>query len=277
MQTSQLNKGKADAGREIKRANLARVRWAGRLLASALVAFASVSAIAAPTTHSLRDYFDGLGASYPVQQLSNEWTFHAGGSGDFLIAPFGQNYYGPVSYQQIGSPVDVGTSGCTPGYCPGNPSTTLATFDGVFVHPGASTTTSAVFRAHQDMVLDSIELWSEMVGNGNNGNGFHVEVSAIVGGNAMAIGSLNFDYSSTLTLKDLRVFTPGWVLHNGDLVQVSYGNNGSYLYDHGNAEVRIVTSDVAGEPGVLPEPGSWALSVLALLGVWGLRRPRRNF
>ena len=228
---------------------------------------------ASAATVSLRDWFDALPAVYPTQQETDRWTFRAGGADGQLIAPSASNYYGPETYQQIGSRVDIGTFGCTPGFCPVDVASTLATFNGVFVHPGSAQPTSAVFRADAAMRLDEIELWSEGVANANNGNGFAVNVSAVIGGVTQAIGSFDFSWATTLHTRDERLFTPGLLLGAGDKVVISYGSNGSYLYDHGNVEAVLRTS-AAGNP--VAEPGTVLLAAAGLIAAAAVRRRARR-
>lgn len=241
------------------------------VLAAAVLALTGAAANAG--TYSLRSWFDAYPGHYPAQSETDTWTFRAGGAGGTLIAPSGANYYGPETYQQIGFAVDAGTNGCTPGFCPANASTTLATFDGVFVHPGSATPTSAVFRADAAMRLDEIELWSEGVGNSNVGNGFAVSVSAVIGGVSQDIASFVFTWASTLTTADHRLYTPGLLLGEGDKLVISYGGNGSYLYDHGNVQAVLRTSAADGGGGSVPEPSA-ALLAGAALGLLGLQRRR---
>lgn len=68
----------------------------------ALLATGSGSALA--DSYNLRTYFESLQPSYPVQAASNQWSFYAGSAiGGSLISPSGANYYGPETYQQIGT------------------------------------------------------------------------------------------------------------------------------------------------------------------------------
>jgi PEP-CTERM motif len=250
---------------------------ATRALAS-LALLAACAAQAAPTTYSLRDYFDGLSDPYPVQQAGNLWTFHKGGSTAAYLPPYGDNYYdyGHVLYQQIGSKTSVGGFGCTPGFCPAIPAQSRATFDGVFVHSGSASATGAVFHIDGDVTLDEITLWSETVVNGNNGNGFDVQLRAIVGNQVHSLDSFVFNFAGTRNTRDERHYTPGLTLHAGDVVEILYGNNGGYLYDHGNVQAFISLSPAnpgGGGQGV-PEPSGLALAGLALAALVGARRQR---
>ncbi|MCB1998580.1 MAG: PEP-CTERM sorting domain-containing protein [Rhodoferax sp.] len=243
-------------------------------ISTAVIALAGAHFDVDAATLSLREWFEAFPGNYPVQSETDTWTFRAGGANGALIPSNGANYrmLSPTNYQQIGALVDTGTHGCTSGFCPGSPATTRATFDGVFVHSGSSTATSAVFRADSAMTLDEIQLWSEGVVNANNGNGFAVSISAIVGGLTQSIGSFNFSWATTQNAKDERLYAPGLSLAAGDLVVISYGNNGSWLYDHGNVDVVLRTS-AADDTNSVPEPSAAALA-LAALGLLGVQRRR---
>ena len=236
-----------------------------RSATAALALFAIGSGSALADTYNLRSYFESLPATYPVQSASNQWSFYAGSAiGGSLISPSGANYYGPETYQQIGSLVDTGTSGYAG-------ASLDATFDGVFVHPGSATPTSVVFRAASATTVTQLKLLSEMVGNGHLGNGFDVLVRSYTTGGYHAVGSFSFDYSSTVSTSLSTIFNTPIALAAGEFIEISYGPAGNYNYDHGNIDVTVTTGAVAAP---VPEPETYAmlLAGLGLLGLGGRHR-----
>ncbi|GEM_PF-1236869 len=238
----------------------------------------SISFQAQAAVIEMRDYFESLGPSYPVQSSTNQWTFQRGDHSGSYLQSIGYTYYDGPSVQQIGAFVNAGSGGCTPGYCGSNPAATLATFNGVFVHPGPAAATAAVFHADTVMAITEIKLWSETIGNAESGNGFNVIVNAVLGGVTQNIGSFNFDYPSTLTNKIETLFLPaGLTLAMGDEIEILYGNRGSYLYDHGNVNAFITTA----APGAsairtVPEPASLALMLAGSCAAAGMRRRKQR-
>jgi hypothetical protein len=233
-----------------------------RLAAAALLGVSAANAQA--NLVSLRAYFDSLPAtSYGAQTGSEIWTFQVGDANGALMTPTADSYVN-VATQSIGSRVTAGERGCSEGYCPADPATTVATFGGVFVHPGEYTTTAAVFHAKSALVIDDIRLWSEMIGNGNRGNGIRVDVLATVSGVSQAIGSFAVTHDGTLTLKDEHVYATAMTLQVGDTLSFLYGNNGAWYFDHGNIEVRLNSHTLA---STVPEPGGLTLLALGLVGL----------
>lgn len=245
-------------------------RWIAKI-ALLTLSFFSVNALA--TTYDMRSYFDSLSTSgYPTQSATDQWTFYAGDTvGGSLIPPAGANYY-YSNYQQIGLLVNTGTFGYTAGH---SAASTLATFDGVFVHPGSSSPTSVVFRAQTAQTVTELKLWSEMVGNGHYGNGLDVTVRSYTGGGYQSIGSFMFDYPTTISTYIETIFSSPITLGAGDFIEFSYGNNGNYLYDHGNINVFVTTGPTGTAGATVPEPGTYTM-ILAGLGLLGFAAHRQK-
>ena len=236
-----------------------------RIAATALFALSIGCTDALADTYNLRDYFEALPASYPVQSAASPWSFYTGSAtGGSLLTPSGASYYSAEPYQQIGMLVDIGTNGYA------GP-TLNATFDGVFIHPGSVNPTSVVFRAASATTVTQLTLWSEMVGNGHAGNGFDVAVRSYTGGGYHAIGSFAFDYGATVNSYIETIFGAPVALAAGEFIEISYGNRGYYDFDHGNIDVTVTTGAIAAP---VPEPETYAMLVagLGLLGVMGRRR-----
>ncbi|MBI5719943.1 MAG: PEP-CTERM sorting domain-containing protein [Burkholderiales bacterium] len=244
-----------------------------RSAATALTLLAA-SAAQASTVYGLRDWLEDLNGVYAPQQAGNPWTFHDGSQAGSLFTTTGVSYGGPVSPQSIGALVDPGQLGCTAGFCGGAVvADTRATFAGTFVHTGSPSATAVVFHADQAMLLDEILLTSEMVQNAHNGNGMEVFARVFIGGVAHDLGQFTVTYGNTTTSALQTVYTPGLTLAAGDTVEIRYDPRGSYLYDHGNVDVRIATSAAATPPQDVPEPASLALVGLGLLAAFRPRRP----
>lgn len=239
--------------------------------AAAVLTLLAAGTAHASTVHGLRDWLDHLNGVYAPQQADNLWTFHNGSQAGNLFTTNGSSYRGPVSPQSIGALVDPGELGCTSGFCGGAvAANTRATFAGTFVHTGSPSATAVVFHASEALLLETIELVSEMVQNAHNGNGMDVFLRVFSGGVAHDLGQFTVTYANTTTAALYNLYTPGLVLAAGDTVEVRYDPRGSYLYDHGNVDVRITTSPAATPPlppqGV-PEPASLALVGLGLLAL----------
>lgn len=114
------------------------------------------------------------------------------------------------------------------------------------------------------MSISEVKLWSETVVNGSNGNGFFVTVNAVLGGVAQNLGTFTFDYASTLTTKNETIYSPvGLSLQTGDMIEILYGDRGSWPYDHGNVNA-FITEGASAPSNSVPEPSSLWLAALAM-------------
>jgi hypothetical protein len=245
-----------------------RARQSAAASLLALCAAVALPAHAQSSTVGLRSYIDSLGASYPAQSAANAWTFRDAGASGPLFGNGGTFYSGFGLYQQVGLKVDTGTLGCTAGFCNVPFADTLATFNGVFVHPGASNATAIVYRFDSAVVLENLRLLTESVQNGAVGNGITVGVDLIRGGVGTPLTSFLVTHAVTVSTALVTELQPGLALQPGDALQILIGGNGNYLYDHYNMDVQITTAPV-------PEPGTAALWA-AGLGVLGLLARRRR-
>lgn len=71
-----------------------------RIAATALFALSIGCTDALADTYNLRDYFEALPASYPVQSAASPWSFYTGSAtGGSLLTPSGASYYSAEPYQ----------------------------------------------------------------------------------------------------------------------------------------------------------------------------------
>lgn len=234
------------------------------VLAATLVAMPAWSQ---SSTHSLLAHFNGPGATYPVQNPGNTWTFRDSSSSGPLFSSSSASYIGAGQYQQAGLLVTPGSMGCSLGYCNVPYADTLATFAGVFVHPGATSPTAVVYRFGAPVLLQDVSLWTESIGNGAYGNGIDISVAVVRGGSSTALTNFIANHASSVSSAQITSLQPALAMQAGDTLQVLYGGNGSYLFDHFNIEVQLTTSPV-------PEPGTVALWLAGMVALGRLMRRR---
>lgn len=232
-------------------------------------ALTSAPAWAQSTTHSMLAHFNSLGATYPALVQSDPWTFRSGSSAGALFTSSTTYYVGTEAAQNIGIKVLTGTAGCTPGFCVVPYNDTLATFDGVFVHPGSSNAVAAVYRFDTPQQLLDLQLWTEGVTNSANGNGMQVTIGVVRSGITTVLDQFVVSHFNTVSTALLTTLQPGLQMLAGDTLQVVYGNNGSYLFDHYNTELQFSTTPI-------PEPATAALWLVGLAGLSRMARSRRQ-
>lgn len=94
-------------------------------------------------------------------------------------------------------------------------------------------------------------------------NGFDVTVNRVVNGITYEIGSFIFSGPSMFE----TIYTNTGMLQAGDMIEILYGNNGDYRFDHGNVNVFITASSTP-----VPIPAAIWLLGSGLIGLIGLRR-----
>lgn len=234
---------------------------------------ASLFATVLPLSHAgfigVYDYLSSLTEPFPAQTGNEPWTFRNGDQSGALMGLYGSNGYGNVgAYAQFSGPA---TTGAGPG---GSAGTNEA--PGVFTHTASSGTTTAVYRADEAFTAQAFVIISELVNNGNQGNGIDLTLRTIINGVAVDRGTITI--ANTLSAQNVFDFGPGGLDFNaGDQVAVMFSARGSYLFDHGWWDIALTEVDRGGGGGTshgVPDGGATAALVLA--GIAGLQLiPRR--
>lgn len=116
------------------------------LILAMLMVFGGIT-LAQATTSEMRDYFETLSSPLSAQSTNNQWTFHNKDHKELFLTPhvylIQYNDYS-TNGSIIGGLVDTGDTNQGVGDA-------LPTFDGIFVHSGASNPTVAVFHAPENM------------------------------------------------------------------------------------------------------------------------------
>lgn len=219
-------------------------------LASAAASACLLTGASASMTN-FRDWVDAN--SFATNSTSNLWYGTTGVGGPLMAG--GESWITPgVQFQ---TPLIGPTT--SPGSDPG--AAGPATFNGVWVHTGASVPAVLMFAPQSDTVIGIVNVHSELITNGLSGNGITISVTTIIGGVETHRGTTTLAGTADDRM-DLFSLGQPRTLQAGDAIRIEFGNNGSYLFDHVNFNVWMT----------VPAPGLGA----ALLGpaLLGLRRRR---
>ena len=133
-----------------------------------------------------------------------------------------------------------------------------ATFDGCWVHPGSGIEAVLVFEPTSPTWIGAVGVQTELIANGLSGNGITISVYSVLSGVSSHLGTTTLtgtdDRTDLFNLPALTLFQPT------DRLQIVFGDNGSYLFDHVNMNAWIT----------VPAPGVTVL--LAGVGLFARRR-----
>lgn len=209
------------------------------------------------------DYMSSLTGPFVAQTGSEKWTFRNGEQNGGLMAVYASNAYGnPGQYAQFGLAAGVGLS---PGGSAG-----VNEAPGIFTHTANSGYTSAVFTADTAFLAQSFTITSELVGNGNVGNGIDLTLRTVNGGNVVDRGTITI--LNTLSGQTVFNFGAGLQFGVGDQVVALFSARGSYLYDHGWWDIALTEIPQTPGSGVPDSTGTLSLLSAVLLIVGFLRR-----
>jgi hypothetical protein len=216
------------------------------------------------------DYMSSLGGTYAAQTGNEKWTFHNGDQNGALMGTYAGSGYGNLgAYAQFSLPAGIGLG----------PSGSAGVNEapGIFTHTASSGFTTAVFHADSAFVAESILFTSELVGNGNQGNGIDLYLRTVVGGNVVNHGSFTMN-NITSAQHAFNFGSSGLAFGVGDEIVVMFDARGSFLYDHGWWDIALqkVTDTTDHGGNTVPETtGTLTLMTLGFLGLVCLRRVRR--
>lgn len=220
-----------------------------------VVAPLSVALVAGAASASITNFREWLNANPTTpNSTSNEW-FATTGLGGAMMTETGDAWI--TSGVQFSTPLfgprtSVGSDNGAAG---------PATFEGFWVHPGSGVPAVLVFAPQDDVIVGAVQVRSELIANGLSGNGVTISVQTVIDGvtsnlGTTVLGGTSSDQTDTFTLP-----LPA-TLNAGDRVNIIFGDNGSYLFDHVNANVWLT----------VPAPGA-AAGLLGAMAM-GVRRRR---
>ena len=201
---------------------------------------------------NFREWVDSNGLN--TNSTGNLWYGTTGVGGPLMVAGGGSWVTPAVQFQTplIGPITAPGSDNGAAG---------PATFDGLWVHPGSGVPAVLVFAPQSDTLVGIVNVHSELIANGLNGNGVTINVITNIGGVETDRGTTTLGGTSSDQL-DLFSLGQPQTLQAGDTISIVFGDRGSYLFDHVNFNVWMT----------VPTPGVGAAALIPAL--IGLRRRR---
>lgn len=232
----------------------AAMRRETRFVMSA-AAVVSFGMIASDSRADILNFRDWLTANPTTpNSAANEWFGLQNVNGSFM-ATDGSMWYSPGfpnSTPLMALRTTVGSDNGAAG---------PATFDGAWAHPGPAIESVLVFEPTTPTWIGGVDVRSELIANGLSGNGVTITAWATISGNTFPLGQTSLtgvnDQTDSFNLPQLTFMQPG------DRVQIAFGDNGSFLFDHVNFNAWIT----------VPAPG--VAGVIAAMGMLGVCRRRR--
>lgn len=223
-------------------------------LASATLSAAVLSTSTFADITNFRDWIDANGVS--SNSASNTWHGTFGLDGPLLSVLTNEN---GTFWAKAGSPDFTPLLALPTTVGSWNGSAGPATFEGSWMHAGASTPPVLVFAPSVTTYAAGMAIRSELIANGLSGNGVTFTVYTQIGGVLSNHGTTTLAGTSS-DRTDTFAFGPGVTLAAGDKAMIVFGNNGNYQFDHVNFNAWLT----------VPAPG--ALALLGMVGLVGNRR-----
>lgn len=189
-------------------------------------------------TLDMRSWIDANGFSNNL--ATNEWQGRRGSATGPLLTGDAASWYTPgvqFSVPLIGPLTSPGSDGGAAG---------PATFNGMWVHPGSGVDAVAVFAPQSPVDIAGVNVRSELIGNGLNGNGVRILAYLTVGGVTTQIGGAGVLAGTSVEQTDAFLLPGTVTLNPGDTLAIHFNDNGSYLFDHVNFNATVIIPAPAG-------------------------------
>lgn len=188
----------------------------------------ALSTIATADILDFREWLDANAAT--PNSTGNEWYATRGLDGAMLTESSGSWISPGFSFSTplMGPRTEIGSDNGAAG---------PATFAGFWVHPGSGIPAVLVFEPTSPTWIGAVGVRSELILNGLSGNGITISVYTTLAGVTNLLGTTTLtganDRTDIFNLPALTEFQPS------DRIQIAFGDNGSYLYDHVNMDAWI--------------------------------------